>query len=171
MTAWDLVLEYQGAIRHTAWMLSHSLSMDMDDLVSVAMIGAYKAATRYEPERGPAGSWLRYGANHEILDESRREGRCSGWYRNHGKVAYLTPWPVGPVSGEPQDFPDESPPWEEGVELLAEIDRAPLGDREKTVVRLLAFSDLTKAEIAEHLNVTPSRISQILTEVRRKWKP
>lgn len=171
MTAWDLVLEYQGAIRYTAWMLSHSLNMDMDDLVPIAMIGAHKAATKYKPDLGPAGSWLRYGAMHEILDESRREGRYFGWYRRHGKVAYIDRWPIGPLSGKPQDFPDENHPWEEGVGLLADIDRSCLNEREKTIVRLLVFSDLTKAEVAERLNVHPSRVSQILTEIRRKWKP
>jgi RNA polymerase sigma-70 factor (ECF subfamily) len=108
-----------------------------EDAVQETFASVWRAASSYRPERGPGAPWLYAVARNAIVDRSRARSEPAA------------------------DLPDE-PSNDVGPEERAEADwtswtihRAleELPDRERTVVELAYWSELSQSEIAEFLGI------------------
>jgi RNA polymerase sigma-70 factor (ECF subfamily) len=110
-----------------------------EDAVQETFTSIWRAAKSYRPERGPGAPWLYAVARNAIFDRGRaRTG------------------PVAEHQDEPAPGPGPGPPEHAEREWIAwRIHRAlaELPDRERSVVELAYWSELSQSEIAEFLNV------------------
>jgi RNA polymerase sigma-70 factor, ECF subfamily len=108
-----------------------------EDAVQETFASIWRAAASYEPERGPGAPWLYAVARNAISDRGRAR-----------------PEPTAEAPDEPA--PDAGPPERAEQDWIAwRVHRAlaELPDRERTVVELAYYSELSQSEIAEFLNL------------------
>jgi RNA polymerase sigma-70 factor, ECF subfamily len=108
-----------------------------EDAVQETFASIWRAAKSYKPERGPGAPWLYAVARNAIFDRGRAR-----------------PEPTADRPDEPATGP--SPPEEaehEWVSWRVHRALADLPDRERTVVELAYWSELSQSEIAAFLNV------------------
>lgn len=139
-------------------------SVTADDLVSSGMLGLVASALRFNPaHHASLKTFAAYRVRGAMLDYLREASPLS---IDHYKDAK-----AGIASMPFQHSLDEVPePAERSVDLDARILGSrltavimALSTRERYIIAAYFFKDLTHKEIAVHLNVNPSRVSQLLT--------
>lgn len=108
-----------------------------EDAVQETFTSIWRAAGSYEPERGPGAPWLYAVARNAISDRGRAR-----------------PEPTTETPDEPAG--DPGPPEQAEQDWIAwRVHRAlaELPDRERAVVELAYYSELSQSEIAEFLNL------------------
>src|SRR5215471_11791914 len=193
-----LIVNYSPLVKYVAGRLGSGLPAHVDeaDLVSYGLLGLMSAIDRYDPERdikfetyaiarirglegqlgrAPADTEIaaKVGITTEELEESLVDiSRTSIaaldelWSTSgEGDQVSLLDTLEDPESIRPADVLDET----ELREALAEaISRLP--EREKLVVTLYYYEELTLREIGEVLGVTESRVSQLHTKAILRLK-
>ena len=108
-----------------------------EDAVQEAFASIWRAAGSYEPERGPGAPWLYAVARNAISDRGRAR-----------------PEPTSETPDEPDA--DPGPPEQAEQDWIAwRVHRAlaELPERERAVVELAYYSELSQSEIAAFLNL------------------
>jgi RNA polymerase sigma-70 factor, ECF subfamily len=108
-----------------------------EDAVQETFASIWRAARSYEPERGPGAPWLYAVARNAISDRGRAR-----------------PEPAAEAPDEPAA--DPGPPEQAEQDWIAWLVHralAELPDRERTVVELAYYSELSQSEIADFLNL------------------
>lgn len=108
-----------------------------EDAVQETFASIWRAARTYEPSRGPGTPWLYAVARNAISDRGRARAE-----------------PASDVPDEPAGEP--GPPEQAEHDWIAwRVHRAlaELPERERSVVELAYYSELSQSEIAEFLNV------------------
>lgn len=108
-----------------------------EDAVQETFASIWRAAGSYEPDRGPGGPWLYAVARNAISDRGRTR-----------------PEPTAEAPDEPAAEP--GPPEHVEQDWIAwRVHRAlaELPERERVVVELAYYSELSQSEIAEFLNL------------------
>lgn len=106
-----------------------------EEAVQQTFLQAWRAATRFDPERDP-GPWLYAIARRVAVDLYRRERRHESADRHETEVAVL-----------PQSFEGTWEAWE----VRSALDRVPTDERE--ILRATHYLGLTHEETAERLGI------------------
>jgi RNA polymerase sigma-B factor len=120
----------------------------LEDLVQAGSIGLIKAVDRFDPHRGtPFAAFAALLIEGEIRHDMRARGR-----RTASEVAT----PLATAEAEARD--------EERAEarLLLERGWPALSDRERRVLALRYFGDLTQAQIAARVGLSQAQVSRLL---------
>jgi RNA polymerase sigma-70 factor (ECF subfamily) len=108
-----------------------------EDAVQETFTSVWRAAQSYKPERGPGAPWLYAVARNAIADRGRQRPE--------------------PTADPPDEAaPGPSPPERAEHDWIAwrvHSALAELPERERTVVELAYYSELSQSEIADFLNV------------------
>lgn len=135
---------------------------DVADAVSDTFLVAGEAAGRYRPEHDSALPWL-MGIARRIIFRQRRS--LSRRLRLQDRAAWAVPtysgWEIEAVAAA-IDAARQSP------ELEAALRRLSRAERE--VLELVAYDDLTPAEAARVLDLTPNAARLRLSRARRKMR-
>ena len=125
----------------------------VEDLTQATFERALRAWSRFDPRRGSERAWLLQIAANLLVDYRRRE-------RSVLVEAIDERWLV-PAAG-PEERALGSP------ELALAL--AELADREREVLALRFGGDLSSAEIAQLLDLTPANVQQITSRALRKLR-
>jgi RNA polymerase sigma-70 factor (ECF subfamily) len=111
------------------------------DITANTFEKALRGLPRYRPERAPFGAWLYRIAHNELVSHWRRE-------------RFLAPWRNVATARDPVTAGVE------GRETRMELQRAVarLAPRDRDVLRLRFYEDLTSAEVAAVLNCTRNSV-------------
>jgi RNA polymerase sigma-B factor len=120
----------------------------LDELVQAGSLGLIKAVDRFDPDRGPA---LAAYAAPAIEGEIRHHLR--GQHRHAGRSAA----PALEAVDAGSDDEDRSE-----ARLLLADGWASLSDRERRLLELRYFGDLTQAQIARELGLSQAQVSRLL---------
>jgi len=155
-----LVESYIPLVLHQvdrAW-LSPRLGLTREDLVSAGCYGLLLAARKFDPTRGVAfGVFARTHVHGAVMREIQIAIKASGGDR--GQVF------VGTDDIEPDSLPDESRT--EGIDSsetaqVRELMEFNLSERERLLVTLYYYEELTLAEIAAVIDESESAVSRAL---------
>jgi RNA polymerase sigma factor (sigma-70 family) len=148
---------------------------DRDDAEQDAAIGALSAARRYDPDSAASFStFIQRRARGEVQDGLRRLDHLTRGQRHNGcddrpPLSLDHPAPDSDPEGDPlsETVEDPSATTEDkalAASSAAELDRhlAMLPGPQQYAVRGRYLLGLTGPEMAEHLGVTPARISQLV---------
>ena len=147
----------------------------LEDLIQVGSEGLIKAVDRFEPDRGVQ---LGAFAIPTIVGEIKRHLRDRTWpvsvprqIRESHAISEYVVEPAGREAHveEPPAIPD--PAWERSEQraLLAAAWQA-LDERERRVLELRFFAELSQAEIARALGMTQIQISRLVARSLRKMR-
>jgi RNA polymerase sigma-70 factor (ECF subfamily) len=128
------------------------------DLVANTFLAAFRARGRYDPRRADARTWLYSILSKEIGSYYRKE---SARYRLYRRIR------VDPMGEDPADRVGEA--------VTAAAARAPLAaalaglsGRDRDVLLLVAWGDLTYDEVAQALAIPVGTVRSRLNRARRK---
>ncbi len=130
----QLLKQHFGLVHHVARKMQKHLSTEasFDDLVSAGSVGLMSAAENFDPARGLAFSTFALPRiRGAILDDLRKQDRVPRSVRRRARALHAA------------------------RELVA------LPPRERQVLALYYYEELTQQQIAQVLGVTESRVSQI----------
>jgi RNA polymerase sigma-B factor len=147
----------------------------LEDLIQVGSEGLIKAVDRFEPDKGVG---LGAYAIPTIVGEIKRHLRDRTWpvsvprpIRESSPIsAFVVDEPARePTGGEQPPAPDFD--WERSEQraLLADAYRA-LDDRERRVVHLRFFAELSQAEIARALGMSQVQVSRLVSRSLEKMR-
>lgn len=147
----------------------------LEDLIQVGSEGLIKAVDRFEPDRGVQ---LGAFAIPTIVGEIKRHLRDRTWpvtVPRHIRESHaISEYVVEPAA--PERRPDEppatpDPAWERSEQraLLASAWPA-LDERERRVLELRFFAELSQAEIARALGMTQIQVSRLVARSLRKMR-
>lgn len=147
-----------------------------EDLIGTAVLYLLETWHEYDPERGARSTWGAYKAHSAMQDALRRTHRAQGFSRD-GRVKFR----LVRLEDDIQIAPHETAPLseiiagEEGIEiddgwltqplLYEALDQLP--ERMRSAM-ILHASGLKLHEVAGIFGVTESRISQLVSEARRR---
>jgi RNA polymerase sigma-70 factor (ECF subfamily) len=108
-----------------------------EDAVQETFASVWRSAASYRPERGPAAPWLWAIARNAIVDRFRSHVDTSG------EVPEIVSVEAGPADRAESSF------------VSWRVHRAleELPDREREVVELAYWSDMSQSEVAEYLHI------------------
>ena len=131
-----------------------------EDLEQVACLGLVKAVDRYDPSAGPL---VRYAVP-TILGELRRHFRDKGWGVHVPRSVQENLLTVNKATERLATTLGSDDPNYALVELGQSIGPAfrDLPARERAIVQLRFFEDLTQAEIAERIGISQMHVSRLL---------
>jgi len=141
----------------------------LDDLVQVGTIGLIKAVDGFRPERG--GDLGAYAVP-TIVGELRRHRREGSWpIRTPRGLASPPRFTASPPLDETLEAPDAERQLELG-EARAVLRQAflSLNTRERRIVALRYFSDLSQERIAVHVGLSQAQVSRELATALRKLR-
>jgi RNA polymerase sigma factor (sigma-70 family) len=155
-----LVESYIPLVLHQvdrAW-LSPRLGLTREDLISAGCYGLLLAARKFDPTRGIAfGVFARTHVHGAVMREIQTAMRASGGTSGEA-------FPVGEAI-EPDSLPDEnsaSPVDSLAVTQIRELMEFSLSERERLLVTLYYYEELTLAEIAAVVEESESAVSRTL---------
>lgn len=176
----ELLAAKRDVIEKVAWRFARR-GMEIDDARQVATIAAWKVLGDDRYEHGNNVDGLIASAAYRALQDEIRSGRVTGVKRGrHEQGDQPTLSLNRPVGGN-----------DEYIELIDRIVDERAGDahdalsdahvvarameilpeRQRFIVYLYFFEELTQEEIGELLGISNSRVSQLLTASFRKMKP
>jgi len=126
-----------------------------EDATAIAFERAYRKRRRFDPNRGNGRAWVFGIARNAALDELRKRKRTVGLY------------------AEPADAEAVASPGDELGARRATLRQAMsrLGDRDRELIALRFFADLSHAEIAEVLGISATnaatRLHRAIDKLRR----
>ncbi len=147
-----LILEYAPLVKLVAGRISIHIGqyVDFDDLISYGIFGLIDAIDKFNMDKGVKfETYASLRIRGEIIDNIRR----LDWIPNKDVT-------VADVVQTKADTPDLSYEKKEVKEILINAINK-LTEKEKKVVTLYYFEELTLKEISKVMNVSESRISQI----------
>jgi len=158
---------HSDIVSHSFCGIKHIPCQDVDDYVSIGRLGLLDAAERYRPDKG---------ASFNTYSEIRIKGHLIDHYRNETYNRHTKQPKPHPLSLE--ELSEQGiEPSADGLEgrtankELAHELLASLPERERVIIRLLYWLNLTQNEIAQVFDLTESRISQLriktLTQLRQ----
>jgi RNA polymerase sigma-70 factor, ECF subfamily len=111
---------------------------DAEDAVQDVFAAVWRSAGSYRPERGPAGGWLYTVARNAVVDRLRRSGPAT-----ESELPELVSAEQGPAARA------------EESETAWHVHRAleELQPREREVIELAYWSELSQSEVAEYLGL------------------
>lgn len=141
-----------GLRRFLAGMLS--APHEAEDIAQETFLRVWSAATRYDPDKASPSTWIYRIALRLAIDRNRR----TGFRRFLGLEA----------APEPED---ETPGAETALAArqtlgLARAGLATLPDRQRRALLLRAVTEMSTAEIADVLGITPGAVEQLLVRAR-----
>lgn len=171
-----LIEQFRGFAKAIAYDLAPSLPIELDDAISVAYEGLIQAANkldadRFDPKRGPLETNFKSLAYMRIRGAIFDEVRKTSFVKRRGhekglkfdmislnKTRTDSDGHLSPVLEIPvlESF---DPEYREALDALS--------DRERFII-LGQVAGYTNIELAEHLGVSHSRVSQLGTKARRK---
>ncbi len=193
----QIILENLPLVKKVASKIYYRLpkgEIDFDELVNTGIIGLMKAIDRYDKDKAKFSTYAYIKIRGEILDYLRsldvmprsmrekikEENLEEGKNLPLSKTAIMVSIEKAIVSGD-EEFKivdtltsDRISPEEEVIrddlreKLLKAIDM--LNEKEKITLQMLFFEEKPLQEVAEVLNVSVSRVSQIKSEAVKKLK-
>jgi RNA polymerase sigma factor (sigma-70 family) len=176
---------HQGLLISLARKFAARYGSDTDDAVQSGGIGLLRAIRTYEPERGvPFLAWARQriafalldGLRIERIEASRRSAHRSISFvsidapvcRNGSSTAPADSVTLADVLPEFRVEPDvdDGEADRSSRELRAAI--ADLPETWRRVIELYYYEDMEQADIAREMFLSPSRVSQLLTQARNR---
>ncbi len=193
LTKSELILKYGERVRVIARRIASSLpqSVDPEDLVSVGFMGLMNAADRFDASKGAKFStYAEFRIRGAILDELRNQDWIPKPVRAKIKKDEATAKKLGPLMLVNYGDLNEDPALEEKMtehaggekatpytmasrsDAKAWMDRmmADLSENERRVLSMYYYRELNLREIAQILELTESRISQIHSQAIFKLK-
>jgi len=174
-----LILKYAGLIkpvigRMTAY--KHARA-DYEDMASAGMFGLIDAIDKFDYEKGiKFETYASIRIKGSVLDSLRRLDWVPRTLRQKKEpVMALVSYDDPNIQGEESLLPDESVTPEDAVEqketneILASA-VSHLNERERRVIGLYYYEDMTLKEISGLMGVSESRISQIHTKAVKKLR-
>lgn len=147
----------------------------LEDLIQVGSEGLIKAVDRFEPDRGVQ---LGAFAIPTIVGEIKRHLRDRTWpvsVPRHIRESHaISEYVIEPAAreahvDEPPATPD--PAWERSEQRALLVSAWPaLDERERRVLALRFFAELSQAEIARGLGMTQIQVSRLVTRSLRKLR-
>ena len=110
-----------------------------EDATALAFERAYRKRRRFDPSRGSGRAWIFGIARNAALDELRKRKRTAGMFTE-------------PADAETAAIADADPLGERRAALRQAMSK--LGDRDRELIALRFFADLSHAEIAEVLGIS-----------------
>lgn len=168
---WALALEYEGLARKVALDFRRTfpgLSLDLEDLVQVALLSFAQTARRWDPTKGAGfATFARQSAWSALVGEGKRQAPNYQWDRlletTHVEHLHALEPEAMEAVGEPAEAAEES--------FMADLAREDLwravdsleNDRERTFIRLF-YSDqgLGVREIGTKYGLSGQRVHQII---------
>ncbi len=147
-----LVESYQSALLHISYMILHDEKL-AEDAVQETFIKAYKAMDKYRGEASEK-TWLMRIAINQCRDMRRRS-----WFRLVDRR--VTP-DVLPIAHADAAIDDER------EELAQALLRLP--DKDREVILLYYYQNMTVTELAQTLGLVPSSVSNRLKKAREKLR-
>lgn len=150
------ILDYIPLVRTIAYKMSRKMppSIEEDDLVSSGMIGLINAANRFDPTKGTSFKTYAWG---------RIEGAMLDELRSLDWVPRL----VRSRKTEPYSYKD-IPPKDKLIDLDKLVEHKQifdavksLSEKEKRVIFLYYYEDMTMKEAGEKLKISEARVCQI----------
>ena len=193
----QIILENLPLVKKVASKIYYRLpkgEIDFDELVNTGIIGLMKAIDRYDKDKAKFSTYAYIKIRGEILDYLRsldvmprsmrekikEENLEEGKNLPLSKTAIMVSIEKAIISGD-EEFKivdtltsDRISPEEEVIrddlreKLLKAIDM--LNEKEKITLQMLFFEEKPLQEVAEVLNVSVSRVSQIKSEAVKKLK-
>ncbi len=148
-----LIARFGPGLRRYASGALHQPS-EAEDVVQELFLRAWKHAGRYDPAKGAASTWLYRMAVNLCIDHNRRT--------RFRRFVGLEEMP------EPED---ETPGAEDGLAARQRLGRvreaiAELPDRQRRAILLKTAGELSTAEIAAALSISPGAVEQLLVRAR-----
>jgi RNA polymerase sigma-70 factor (ECF subfamily) len=112
------------------------------DAVQEAFISIWTSPAGYRPQRGTVAAWLLTGVRYRAIDATRR---------NAAFAAHRTGNPGHAERPAPEDVSEQVIRRDGAAQLQTSLARLP--DRQREVIALAYYGELTHAEIAEHLGL------------------
>jgi len=127
-----------------------------EDATALAFERAYRKRRRFDPRRGSGRAWIFGIARNAALDELRKRKRTAGLFTE----------PAGVETAAT----DDSDPLGERRDALRQA-MSKLGDRDRELIALRFFAELSHAEIAEVLGISTTnaatRLHRAIDKLRR----
>lgn len=130
-----------------------------DDIVSETFFKVSRNLSKFDKSRASFSTWITRIANHTLIDFFRSQGRNleTEWDEDFD----------APIS--PAELPEEQFIQDENKKALMQaLDK--LSERERQIVTMKFFSDMSNVEIAEALDLTASNVGIILFRAMGKLK-
>ena len=132
-----------------------------DDLLAEVFLAAFRHRDRYESTRPDARPWLYGIAGHVVAGHRREEAR---------RWRLLAALPTGPDEPDPATAAaDRATAQLAGRDLAGAL--AALNTDERAALLLLAWEDLSYAQIAEALDVPIGTVRSRISRARQKLRP
>lgn len=168
---------------------------DTDGLLGAGMVGLLQAMDRFDPEKGVAfEAYATIRIRGAVQDELRSVDHLTRTQRHHAQAVHANPEAFAgddvamagtpfsaPMSYDPFVLDDTitGTPWQEAVDIeealakreLIEHLKAALQsvpDRDRMVLSLYYEEELSLQEVGDILQVSPSRVSQLLSRSRAR---
>ncbi len=127
-----------------------------EDATALAFERAYRKRRRFDPSRGSGRAWVFGIARNAALDELRKRKRTAGMFSE-------------PAEAETTPTTDVDPLGERRTALRQAMSK--LGDRDRELIALRFFADLSHTEIAEVLGISATnaatRLHRAIDKLRR----
>ncbi len=127
-----------------------------EDATALAFERAYRKRRRFDPSRGSGRAWVFGIARNAALDELRKRKRAAGMFTE-------------PAEAESAAIPDGDPLGERRAALRQAMLK--LGDRDRELIALRFFADLSHTEIAEVLGISATnaatKLHRAIDKLRR----
>lgn len=146
-------LDHQGLVRKISWHYSRPIPAMREDFEQIGYIGLMKACERFDPARNHKFSTYAY----PII-----RGEISHWIRDHLSLVRI-PRPLLKQGVTYHGCPIEPYHATEKIDsdlsdLLYELEKLPR--REKFVIKMSFFNDLTTVEIAKNLGLSTKTVKR-----------
>jgi RNA polymerase sigma-70 factor (ECF subfamily) len=130
------------------------------DVVANTFLAAFRARERYEPSRCDLRTWLYSILSKELVTHYRKE---AARYRLHARI------PADPAG---EDFADRVGDAVTAAAVWAPVAKALAGcsGRDRDVLLLVAWGDLSYEEVAQALEIPIGTVRSRLNRVRRKLR-
>ncbi|MGB0370363.1 MAG: RNA polymerase sigma factor [Opitutales bacterium] len=160
----ELVRRYQQDLARILYRFHHYDAAGLEDAVQESLIHAYNKLSKWSPQRGEFGPWLRQLTYRLGLDRLRKQKRnpISKWLRKDTEQEDLA---LQNLAAESQTSDTSISPSETLEPILSS-----LKPEEKTVICLFYFEDLSIDEIAQSLNWSRSKTKVVAHRTRKKLK-
>jgi RNA polymerase sigma factor (sigma-70 family) len=129
-----------------------------EDATAIAFERAYRKRRRFDPERGSGRAWVFGIARNAALDELRKRKRTAGLYTDPADAQTLTG-----TAGAGDELGERRATLRQAMSQL--------GDRDRELIALRFFADLSHAEIAQVLGISATnaatRLHRAIDKLRR----
>jgi RNA polymerase sigma-70 factor, ECF subfamily len=154
----ELVQRYQRLAYRTAYIVTRS-SADAEDVSQEAFVKAYYALDRYRLD-APFKPWLMRIVVNEALNRRRAHGR-----QEDLALRVAGARPSGDAAPSPEAAVIEA---ESQQKVIAAVNR--LGERDRLVIALRYFFDMSESEMAEVLGCRPGTVKSRLSRALGRMK-